>query len=1007
MKRVFSSAFQWLLLSITFLLIGLIALFALIQTPWGKQKLAEGASSLLKSYGIKASFSHIQGILPFDCVIEDVVLEDSQGTHVFLHQVRASFSFFSLLRQEIALSSFGVEKIRLENKKLKIAIPSYSLQGKVVLKDTSFKGSFECFDVSHETVYAEISFAGDLQRESTLRVHILELPPEFLAAGSLDLIASFQEKEIKAMISSSSLTIDSFLLPFEAHLSFLREPSEGTLVVHAESGDLPILTSVHFGVENGSILNLSDIDLAVGKEPLLQISGNLSLCLNNFLVRGNCYLTSSHLSELLPLDIGGKCALNLSFSEDGQHQDSVIKGVFEECYFQNTSFDSLFIFADLKSLYNGCYGSMESSVIGMKTPYGSLSLGHLEGCKGSHETAWQGALACQGVIKEPFEAKSSFSWGKGALSLKTFSANALNLPILLREECAFIWGPKNVQISPFFFDVAEGAFQGSFSLNAQALEARLEMERFPLPLLALLSPKFSLQGSLSLKGSLSGTEENLQGNLEASLGKAVLTNFSQEDTLSTKGSLLAHLSEQTATMHLHLDAQDLQFIDLAASIPIEYSLRSGILKPDFHLPMSGSLTAEGHLEELFDFIDLGFHYVTGLVTADLLASGSLSSPFLQGGIDWSYGSYANYLIGAQLSNVSAHLEAEKDLFEITSIKAEDGKGGSLTGDGQIKLSWKEKLPYHLALSLSNLTTLDFNLLEAKLDGSLYISGSFLSAMAQGNLWIQQGCFHIPDALPYDLPSVPFTFINRPATQVRPEKIRVFPFSTDLTVTTTDTVSVEGKGLKSEWKGTLHITGTNLNLAAGGKLKLVSGEYVFAGRRFKLSEGEIFFADEKTKTAYINLKGVLNLGDLEVTASLYGPLTHPNLTFQSNPNLPTSSILARVLFNKDISDINQFEAVQLATTLMSLSGGNGDGILENIRKSIGVDRLTLTSSGKNGEGVAVQIGKYLTKGVMVTLSQSATSTQVIVEVEIGKGFIFQAETQEVEEGKFSLKWRHTY
>ena len=58
-------------------------------------------------------------------------------------------------------------------------------------------------------------------------------------------------------------------------------------------------------------------------------------------------------------------------------------------------------------------------------------------------------------------------------------------------------------------------------------------------------------------------------------------------------------------------------------------------------------------------------------------------------------------------------------------------------------------------------------------------------------------------------------------------------------------------------------------------------------------------------------------------------------------------------------------------------------------------------------IAVQIGKYLTRGILITLSQSATSSQVIVEVELPKGFIFQAETQEQEEGKFSLKWRKSY
>ena len=94
---------------------------------------------------------------------------------------------------------------------------------------------------------------------------------------------------------------------------------------------------------------------------------------------------------------------------------------------------------------------------------------------------------------------------------------------------------------------------------------------------------------------------------------------------------------------------------------------------------------------------------------------------------------------------------------------------------------------------------------------------------------------------------------------------------------------------------------------------------------------------------------------------------PQLTFQSNPHLPTSSILARILFNKEISDISHPEALQLANTLMSLSGGAGPDVLEAIRKSIGVDRLTIVSAQPGSDQIAVQIGKYLTKGVLITLS----------------------------------------
>ena len=149
----------------------------------------------------------------------------------------------------------------------------------------------------------------------------------------------------------------------------------------------------------------------------------------------------------------------------------------------------------------------------------------------------------------------------------------------------------------------------------------------------------------------------------------------------------------------------------------------------------------------------------------------------------------------------------------------------------------------------------------------------------------------------------------------------------------------------------------------------------------------------------------------VTAMLRGPLTAPQLTFQSMPHQPTSSILSQILFNEDISKISEMQALQLAQVVMSLSGGTGPDVLEKIRTSLGVDRFNIVSQNKSDENksdeIAIQIGKYLMKGVMVTLSQSADSSQVMVEVELKKGFVLQAETQDDQQGKFSLKWNRNY
>ncbi len=269
-------------------------------------------------------------------------------------------------------------------------------------------------------------------------------------------------------------------------------------------------------------------------------------------------------------------------------------------------------------------------------------------------------------------------------------------------------------------------------------------------------------------------------------------------------------------------------------------------------------------------------------------------------------------------------------------------------------------------------------------------------------------FVISDNLQSQIPSLPVTYINTP---IHLQRARIappneYPFKLDLAISGKDQIFIKGKGLNSQWHGDVILTGTPANPIAKGSLSLKKGEFKFSGKTFTLIQGDLSFADKAGQSSFLNISGQLQLSGVTIIATMQGPVTEPRLTFQSTPFLPTSSILSLILFNKDISEISPLQTLQLAQVIMSLSGSGGPDVLEAIRKSIGVDRLTIV--GKDGsDEISLQIGWYLTHGITVSLSQSTTSSDVIIEVDLKNGFIFEAETQNQEEGKFSLKWNKNY
>jgi translocation and assembly module TamB len=410
----------------------------------------------------------------------------------------------------------------------------------------------------------------------------------------------------------------------------------------------------------------------------------------------------------------------------------------------------------------------------------------------------------------------------------------------------------------------------------------------------------------------------------------------------------------------------------------------------------------------FDFINIGTQKAEGLATTHLFLSSSLSAPSLQGTFHLANGTYQNYAIGTRLKNIDAEIEAERGSLVIKALTAEGKKGGMIEATGSMQLSPKLHMPFEIQGKLKDIQFLNFDFLSSSFTGDLTLEGTTEAALLKGQVEATNIDVSLSEEIPAKIPELDINYVNRPV-HIQGAKLSsqtFYPFNYDVKIETKDRVFIKGRGLDSLWKGDLHLLGHNAEVSAEGRLSLVKGDYIFAGKKFSLQEGEITFVDKPTPQAFIKIGGMLQLYDVQVMVSVQGPLESPTFTMHSIPHMPTSALLSRILFNKDISEITAVEALQLANVLVSMTGTTGPDVLENIRRSIGVDRLTIV--GKEGsDEISLQIGWYLTHGVTVSLSQSATSSDVTIEVDLKHGFIFQAETQNQEEGKFSLKWNKNY
>jgi translocation and assembly module TamB len=142
--------------------------------------------------------------------------------------------------------------------------------------------------------------------------------------------------------------------------------------------------------------------------------------------------------------------------------------------------------------------------------------------------------------------------------------------------------------------------------------------------------------------------------------------------------------------------------------------------------------------------------------------------------------------------------------------------------------------------------------------------------------------------------------------------------------------------------------------------------------------------------------------------LEGQATDPKLTLTSEPELPDDEVLARLLFNRELSEIGPTEAAKLALALNRLRGGGGFDAFGEIRDALKIDTLDVVSGEEPDESV-VKAGKYLSDDVYVEVEKGTAeeSGRARVEVEILPNVAVEADTGEDASGGIGLKWRFDY
>lgn len=634
---------------------------------------------------------------------------------------------------------------------------------------------------------------------------------------------------------------------------------------------------------------------------------------------------------------------------------------------------------------------------------------------------WPFSLSMEGESINPIDMLIDGFWKMHSnnlfINIQTFDGYIFGQPFILSNPFHLEYNDKLFEVTPFTLQMPDSTLQASCLFSEERSSLILKSDLFPLSFLSLNPWNLSVGGSAMIDFEL--TQEKKRApfmKFRSTIDEMMVIDQADQNPIHGSGTIDASLERGSFAFDGKFKIREDENIALNLLLPVDIKLYPFSLYTHPYGNLRGNLAFHAKVQDFLDYINIGPHRLEGDLDCDLSLAGLWRKPTFTGKALFQNGNYENYYTGTVFEDLTASFSFHQQELFMTSLKGKDLDEGILSGSGKMTLSTKRYFPFQAEVEFDDLILVNIDLVQGKANGVTTISGNTKGALAKGNVEVSKANFNIPDRLSFPIPSLPVTFVNRTTSPFHKEEIDLYqrspyPLKLDFNVSAPKDVYIKGRGLTSEWKGTFHIGGTYDDILAKGDLELVKGDFLFGGKTFKLTTGLFAFSGESNVPPYFEISGKVEQSGITIIASLKGKLTSPRLTFRSLPPHPVSAILSYLIFGQDISEISPIQAAQLAATAATLAG-EGPDILELTRKSLGLDRLAVISTpSKEGvEGAALQVGKYLTKGVLFSVSQGTdpSSGNLNIEVDLTHGFIFEAETlQQQEQGKFSLKWHKNY
>lgn len=617
-------------------------------------------------------------------------------------------------------------------------------------------------------------------------------------------------------------------------------------------------------------------------------------------------------------------------------------------------------------------------------------------------------LQLVGARDAPFDITTSLQLGmdggtlelRGALSEQTLATAAPAR--ILHSNAAWSLEPTRLLIGKAGVDLSGVWGPKSARLDASARD-------FDLGLLQYAEPRLTLSGRADSTLAIEMQDGKLKAaDIELAIRGLRRSGLSSASTpVDVRASGL--LDGNRARLALDATVGNTQVGLVRLTIPSVSGATTPLIERIADAPVKGRIRWNGPAETLWALAAQEGHDLAGPIALRADIGGVVGDPNVSGQFRTRGARYENLKLGAKVTDFTMRGSFSGPTIKIEQARGKVGKQGTVALTGEATLSSARGWPAAIRMTLDNAQLINRDDVDIDGTGTVDIAYGPDGGSISGKLDLPRARLRLGGAARAPIPQIEVRETGLTVRPVPEEKRRSKPWRLNLAINAPQRVNVSGKGLVSEWRGRLSVTGTVNAPQINGRLDLIRGNYEFAGRRFDLSRGDISFSGGGIDpTLDIVATAPIDGGTAIITIG--GTGEQPRIAFSSSPALPQDEVLARLLFGSSVANLSAPDAVQLASAVASLqSAGRGLDVIGQVQRLTGIDRLrVLGPDAKRGTGTVYAGGKYITDRVYVEVrTDGAGYTATVFEIALTRTLSILSELATLGGTNASIHWSRDY